>query len=430
MTAPIWIEKSAAALAEAASFSRAKTTLARADGERVARDVYALGVLHVDELDETYGAWSDLARRALEPNAFFEPGFALSLARHSPGGSRPRFVAVWREAEGARRLDGLFPLARERSWPSGGGFARLWLDKQMALAAPLVDRDRAEEVIAQFLDWLAKTRAVGVVFPRLVENGPLHQALVAAAGRSGRSVAALDRFERAMLSPGSDRDELWTRGASKKALKDLHRRGRRLAEQGSLAFSVVSSPRDVRDALEQFLTLEASGWKGASGALLSDPALSAFVRGATRMLARENKCRVASLRLAGRPLAMGVLIESQVPESPAPEGQSPERRGRAYFWKIAFDETFRAQAPGIHLLYELTRAQAARGDIDMTNSCAIANHPMIDRFWPDRVAICDLAVQTRGAGAFEAARRVEALRLGLRAWAKRVVKRLLGRKDS
>jgi hypothetical protein len=78
----------------------------------------------------------------------------------------------------------------------------------------------------------------------------------------------------------------------------------------------------------------------------------------------------------------------------------------------------------------LTRALSVRADIDMTDSCAIANHPMIDRFWPDRVAICDVAVQTRGAVRFDAACRFDTLRQGLRASAKRVYLRLLGRKAS
>ena len=66
----------------------------------------------------------------------------------------------------------------------------------------------------------------------------------------------------------------------------------------------------------------------------------------------------------------------------------------------------------------------------MTDSFAIANHPMIDRFWPDRVAICDVAVQLRGAVGFDAACRFDALRRGLRASAKRVYLRLLGREAS
>ena len=55
---------------------------------------------------------------------------------------------------------------------------------------------------------------------------------------------------------------------------------------------------------------------------------------------------------------------------------------------------------------------------------------MIDRFSPDRVAICDVAVQLRGAVGFDAACRFDALRRGLRASAKRVFLRVLGRKAS
>ena len=66
----------------------------------------------------------------------------------------------------------------------------------------------------------------------------------------------------------------------------------------------------------------------------------------------------------------------------------------------------------------------------MTDFRAIANHPMIDRFWPDRVAIADVAVQLRGAVGFDAARRFDTLRRGVRASAKRVYLRLLGREAS
>ena len=104
------------------------------------------------------------------------------------------------------RRGGWSACSRWRRWASipGGGLARLWLDKQAALAAPLLDRDCAEDVLERFLDWLAKSGpAAGVVFPRLVGDGPLHRALLAAVRRSGRAALTLDRFERAMLKPGS-----------------------------------------------------------------------------------------------------------------------------------------------------------------------------------------------------------------------------------
>lgn len=387
---------------------------------------FVIQALAIEQISENLGGrpfvnlWSDLASRSLEPNAFFEPGFALSAARHFPVKSRPHFIAVLRPNPVARsepRLVGLFPLA-PASVLAGDGLASLWLNKQAALASPLVDKDCAVEVLARFLDWLGENHpASGIRFPRLVKDGPLHSAILAAAQRTQRAVATLDEFERAVLFPGSDPDELWLRGASKKALKDLHRRQRRLAEHGPVHFALVSSPPEVRAATEQYLALEASGWKGASGAFLSHPSLTTFLRSATRLLARYDKCRIASLTLRGKPLAMAILIESQ---------------GRAYFWKIAFDEQFRSQAPGIHLVHELTRALSARSDLEMTDSCAIANHPMIDRFWPDRLAICDIAVQTCGdrANAFHEAWRAEALRRRLRAFAKRIMNKLSGRKEN
>ena len=368
-------------------------------------------------MDANLAAWRDLAARALEPNAFFEPAFALSLWRHSPRSTKPRFVAVWRNDDGAERaLVGLFPLASTRPW-LGRRSAALWLDRQAALAAPLLDRDCAEEVLARFLDWARETQSVdGVLFPRIVKNGPVHRALLAATRDFGVAAASLEEFERAALVQGSDRDELCRRGASKKTLKDLHRRRRRLEEEGEVAFSLTSTPQETRKASELFLALEASGWKRAS-AFLSQPLLTAFFRSATRLMAREGKCRIASLSLDGRPLAMGVVLESQ---------------DRAFFWKIAYDEAHRAKAPGIHLVYELSEALAARGEIALTNSCAVSGHPMIDRFWPDRVTVCDVAAPLRGVGAaqFEAACRRELLRRRLRERLKRFAKGLLGGRES
>ncbi len=321
---------------------------------------FVVQALTIEQMSENLWArpfvdlWSDLASRSVEPNAFFEPGFALSAARHFPVKSRPHFVAILRPNLGARselRLVGLFPLAPASVLP-GEGLASLWLNKQAALASPLVDKDCAVEVLARFLDWLGENHpASGIRFPRLVKDGPLHSAILAAAHRTQRAAATLDEFERAVLLPGSDPDALWLRGASKKALKDLHRRQRRLSELGPVDFTLFSSAPEVRAATEQFLALEASGWKGSSGAFLSHPSLTTFLRSATRLLARYNKCRIASLTLDGKPLAMAILIESQK---------------RAYFWKIAFNEQFRSQAPGIHLVHELTRALSARSDLEMT----------------------------------------------------------------
>jgi len=425
MAAPFWITKSVFHQLLPSNRPEAGTAGRRALAPlavpKISRAENALYVekLGVDEMEQEEDAWRDLAGRTLEPNAFFEPGFALAAARHFPANARPRFVVVWRQGPiaGMRRLMALFPVAAPNALVSET-MTTLWQHKQTALATPLVDRVHAVAALEAFFDWIAESRpTVGVVFPKILKNGPLFAAIAAAARVGGRQTKALDEYERAVLHPGGDLDEVWTRRSSKKALRDLLRRQRRLEEQGSVTFTFASTPSEVRRATEEFLVLEASGWKANRGAFLSDPSLTTFVRSAARLLARDGKCRIARLALGDRPLAMGVLLESN---------------GRSFFWKIAFDEEFRAQAPGIHLLRELTKAQLDRSEIDMTDSCAIANHPMIEQFWPDRVAICDLAVQARPdrATAFHDACRMNLARRRLRVLAKNAANRALRRQRS
>jgi CelD/BcsL family acetyltransferase involved in cellulose biosynthesis len=420
MSAPFWIERPSgfARVNARAAFSligvRMKSFAAIAIVDRM-RDGFHVETLSVEALDAHADALRALAERALEPNVFYAPGFALPLARHAVAKARPYFVAVWRDGA-APKLVGLFPLAPQHF--GGLGLARGWLDKQATLGTPLLDPECAGPALRAFFAHLRRTgRVSAIVLPRLADGGPLHRALTRFAHESGRRVATLAAFERAALYAGSDVDALARRGASHHALKEIRRRRRRMEEMGAVEFALLSEPRDVRAAVEQFLALEAAGWKGARGALLKDPALAAFVRCATRLMARAGKCKIARLTLDGRPIAMGIVLESQ---------------DHAYFWKIAFDESQRNLAPGIDLVHELSRRLAARADIVLTDSCAIANHPMIDRFWPDRIAIRDVAVEvdpTRPS-AFRRACAIEAMRLHLRGVAKRTVNRLLRRKTS
>ncbi|WP_051134261.1 GNAT family N-acetyltransferase [Methylocystis sp. ATCC 49242] len=373
--------------------------------------------LSLDQIDAAQGEWTSLAARALEPNAFFEPGFALAAALHFPPKARPVFIVVWsRQPGGGRRMMGLFPITPANPL-TGDGFIRLWLHKQAALATPLVDREKAVEVLEAFLDWLeARSFARGIVFSRTTADGRFHAALADAARRKGRRMEILDSYERAALFAGGDADAVLARG-SRKRLNEIGRLRRRLAEMGRVDFDFAATPEEVRGATEEFLALEASGWKAGRGALLSQASLTTFLRSATRLLAREGRCKIHALRLEGRPIAMGVLIESQ---------------RRNYYWKIAFDENFRSLGPGVQLVHEQTRLLLSRPEVELTDSCAIANHPMIDRLWPDRIGVCDLAVQLQSGreGDFLAGCRRDLGRRRLRDLAKRAANRLLRRKVS
>ncbi len=383
--------------------------------ETAKAETYRIGELSLEQMDAAQAAWSDLTLRALEPNAFYEPGFALAAARHFPFKSRPRFIIVWDMSGAERRMMGFFPIVSPHPL-LGDGLIRLWLHKQAALATPLVDRTEAVAVLCAFLAWLEeRSFAAGIVFARMPSGGRFHTALRAAAEAQQRTEKVLGAYERAALLPGGDADALCARAGSRKKLNELRRQSRRLREMGEIAFQDHTTPDEVRSAAEEFLALEASGWKARRGALLTQASLATFLRSATRMLARGSHCKIVAMRLDGRPIAMGVMLESQ---------------GRSYYWKIAYDEAFRAQAPGILLAYEQTRAQLERSDLEFTDSCAIANHPMIEKLWPDRIGVCDVAMQLqRGRDRdFLSSCRKEHFRRGVRELAKRASMRLLKRK--
>jgi len=417
---PFWVNKNAKWSPESASPPTKKLRLVRFAREESFPAGFAAEALSLEQIGGVVAEWSDLAKRSLEPNAFLEPGFALSAARHFPTSARPVFVAVWQEASAvhARKLMALCPVTLPGELV-GDGLARVWLHKQAATATPLVDRENAHAALKTLLSWFEKNLpdVSGVVFPKLPHDGPTYAALVAAARWTGRRSRVMENHDRAIFRCGESADETFKRAGNSKTLPELRRRRRRLEELGRLEHRRISSPAEVRQATEEFLALEASGWKRNRGALLLEPSLSTFVRSATRLLASEGKCHIHRLSLDGRPIAMGIVLDSG---------------GRSYFWKIAYDEEFRSQAPGLELAYEITKAQTSRGDVDMTDSCAIADHPMINKIWPDRETVCDLVVQARAERfrSFDAACKTESARRALRALAKRAAIRLLKRRSS
>ena len=98
--------------------------------------------------------WRDLVARALEPNVFYDPAFALPAARVF--GADVGAVLVWSKT--APRLIGLFPARVERRYGMMGTLTG-WTHPYAPFGVPLVDRDEAEAAIGAFLDHVAAERA-------------------------------------------------------------------------------------------------------------------------------------------------------------------------------------------------------------------------------------------------------------------------------
>ena len=348
----------------------------KADAPANQRPAFIVEAVDFETAVELTEAWSDLVSRALEPNVFMEPGFVLPAAQHLARADRPTFVAAWQTAaSGARELVAIWVLLL----PAGffkSHVAALWCHRQAALGVPLLDAARADALIPAIFEYLADAfpRLRIIAFPKIVRSGPTFARLLAHALESGLEWRLLDQHQRAVL----------TRGGNVEASKERARQRRQLEKRGLLEVRSARTPKDIRDATEAFLVLEESGWKGARRtALLCDSSRAAFVRTMTRQLAREGKCRIDALTLDGGQIAMGIMLRS---------------RERMFYWKTAYDEAFAAQSPGVQLALEVSRIQQADATCRMTDSCAIADHPMIDRIWSERLPIVDLALPLSPAG--------------------------------
>jgi len=330
------------------------------------------------ELGDIAAEWRALAERALEPNVFYEPAFALAAA--AVFGPDVGAGLIWSRAE-APRLVGFFPARIERrrygvTLPVLVG----WTHPFAPFGAPLVDRELAEPVIAAWLDHVANAPHLpGVMLlPFFPMDGALAQALHAALrGRAGRS-AAFGQHRRALLAPTGDRARYLDDAIGHKKRKELRRQRKRLGDAGNVTSDHVGDPATIERALADFLALEAAGWKGRAGTAARDDAeIARFMTAAVSALAGEGEAEISRLRLDEKPIAAMVTLRSGA---------------GAWCWKIAYDESYARFSPGVQILLDVTQALLDDPAVARADSCASADHPMIDHVWRERLALADRLV--------------------------------------
>lgn len=310
--------------------------------------------------------WRHLAADCLEPNVFMEPGFALAAARHLAVDRPPRFLFVRDD----RRLVAVCPLQfppRLVVWSQ----LRVWTHEQAPLGVPLLDRRRAKEALGAIIDYCGDylPHTAGLMFPQLPRNGPTARLLET----SAQNLHLFDVRHRAVLRAGTDLHHSMSSSRRKK----IRRARAALEALGAVSFRLMREPGELRAAAEEFLALEAKGWKGRRGtALLQSVERAAFARRMMSTFTDEGKLSIARLGCGSLPVGMGVVLESG---------------GHAFYWKLAYDEDFAAYSPGVLVSFELSQALLRDTRILLTDSCA-AEGRMIEHLWKERMGIADFLV--------------------------------------
>jgi len=326
-----------------------------------------LRLLTLEDLSQPafIAAWERLAARAGEPNPFFEPWFLLPALRQW-GASAGVVTKAWFH-DG--RLAGLLPVVRRARYYSHiVTHATGWLHANAFCGAPLIVAGHEDafwrDLLAHF-DRRAR-RALFLHLPMLPADGPAHAALERVLAATGRAHYIVAEENRALLAGEGSAETYLAAAMSAKKRKELRRQHNRLAEEGALSFERIEGPAGLAAWTQEFLALEAAGWKGVAGsALASAPATRALFEQSLAGAAAAGRLERLALRLDGRAIAM--LANFLTPPG-------------AYSFKTAFDEDYARFSPGMLLQLE-NLALLERPDIAWADSCAAEGHPMIERLW-------------------------------------------------
>lgn len=301
------------------------------------------------EYAEFGGAFAELARHALEPNPHMAPAAIAAATLLTPEDGIVILAAWLSEALGFERLAGIWVLRRQRDWRSG--FAPVLAAPLLPLyevsSHPVLDRDHADDVAQAMLRHvLASTDLPKLLaLPLLPLDGPVATVLREACRATGSRLGSYERWQRPVMQPQAGDDaERYLRRALGHGYKKRMQQFRAVARHGETTFRRRRGQAAL-EPFETFLALEASGWKGRAGtAIACLPQDAAYFRRLAALLAEEDMLLVDTLLLDGRPLAMGVLVESA---------------DRRHFLKIAYDETQGRHSPGRALTVAMLKADFA-----------------------------------------------------------------------
>ena len=332
-------------------------------------------------------ALEDLCHELCEPNIFYEPWFLFPALEHLASDERFQFLCLY-EQGGRQRLCGFVPLIESRLHPLLPLMTyEVWAHSQCFRCTPLVRRGFAGPFWHAVLSWLEGQpwHCRLLHLHRLPAEGELWDSLRSALEERPSLRALLYRFDSAFLRTGRSYDETLSRSMSKSTRRKLVQQRRRLSERGQLTFTDLDGSAAVDSAIEEFLRIEASGWKGRAGtALASNRKVAAFYRDVMRAACDQGRLTFLSLRLDGRAIATQCTIL-------APPG--------AFHFKCAYDESYRQFSPGILLEMESVHRMhdpddPLRSGLTWCDSCAGPEDGPDYRCWPQRRPIARYRITT------------------------------------
>lgn len=327
-------------------------------------------------------AWQLLAARAIEPNVFYEPWMLLPALLQFHASARLEVYVVYADFSGYSRLVALVPFERRRR-----RFGLLSRARQLfryyycGLCTPLLDAEFGGQAMVELFRVL-QAKGGKHAFDLVHADGPAMRLIQEARAANGAE-PAIQTVARALLQPHADADAYMDAVFKKRKQRNLQKREQQLSEHGELCYDSLSEDGPVEAWLEDFLKLEASGWKGRAGTAFAVlPGHADFFRAICLHAHARGRLEMHALRLNGKSIAYLCLFVAG---------------GELYAFRTAYDECFSRYAPGVLLAVWHSRAIHQRPEVRLVDSCADPESKLDNEIWSGRRQLALFEIDGVGA---------------------------------
>jgi hypothetical protein len=217
------------------------------------------------------------------------------------------------------------------------------------------------------------------LLPRLPIGTAAAQLIMDAFTQQGCRIRMVAEVDRAVLARHGSHASYVAEHVSSSRRKSLRNRRNRLSRMGQVVTRSVTQADELETAVDVFLRLEKSGWKGRRGTAFASHfhtqamALAMFTPDGC-----EPAVRADVLEIDGRAIAVSLAFVSG---------------GRAHMVKTAYDERYRSYGPGLLLDNEIMKAFLDGNELMELDSASTPGCVLED-LWIDRVRIADVLVIT------------------------------------
>jgi CelD/BcsL family acetyltransferase involved in cellulose biosynthesis len=168
-----------------------------------------------------------------------------------------------------------------------------------------------------------------------------------------------------VIETGVTGDE-WFAATSKNLKASLRKARNRLERRGAMAVTTATTRDEVEAAFDEYVAIEATGWKAEAGALANRPVEHALLRHFLLAAADSGRVSVRTLRLDGRPAAAQLTSLTT---------------GTLELLKVAYDEELADLSPSNLLMADLIRECCDSPDV--TRIDLLTNQTWHDRWHAD-----------------------------------------------